>query len=70
MPLIDGRELMKRLTDIDPSVRFLTVSGYSKYSERQDDVKPDVFLQKPFDSRDLLAAVRRIIDKGKTMPAL
>jgi hypothetical protein len=70
MPLIDGRELMKRLTDIDPSVRFLTVSGYSKYGERQDDVKPDVFLQKPFDSRDLLAAVRRIIDKGKTMPAL
>jgi len=68
MPLIDGRELMKRLADIDPSARFLTVSGYSKYSEQQDEVKPDVFLQKPFDSRDLLAAVRRIIDKGKTMP--
>jgi hypothetical protein len=33
-------------------------------------VKPDVFLQKPFDSRDLLAAVRRTIDKGKTMPTL
>ena len=49
MPLIDGRELMKRIADIDPQTRFLTISGYSRYSEKSDDVKPDFFRQKPFD---------------------
>jgi CheY-like chemotaxis protein len=69
MPLIDGRELMKQITDIDPSARFLTVSGYSRYAERADDVKPDIFLQKPFEARDLLSAVRRIIDRGNALRA-
>jgi DNA-binding NtrC family response regulator len=67
MPLIDGRELMKRIAEIDPQTRFLTVSGYNKYSEKSDDVKPDCFLQKPFDSHELLALVRRIIDKSKAL---
>jgi PAS domain S-box-containing protein len=67
MPLIDGRELMKRIAEIDPQTRFLTVSGYSKYSENSDDVKPDFFLQKPFDSDELLAMVRRIIDNKKAL---
>jgi PAS domain S-box-containing protein len=67
MPLLDGRELMKRITEIDPQTRFLTVSGYSKYSEKNDDVKPDFFLQKPFDTDELLAMVRRIIDNKKAL---
>ena len=67
MPLIDGRELMKRIADIDPQTRFLTISGYSRYSEKSDDVKPDFFLQKPFDADDLLAMVRKIIDTSKAL---
>jgi PAS domain S-box-containing protein len=67
MPLIDGRELMKRIAEIDSQARFLTVSGYSRYSEKSDDVKPDFFLQKPFDADDLLAMVRKIIDTSKAL---
>ncbi|NTV53844.1 MAG: PAS domain S-box protein [Syntrophaceae bacterium] len=67
MPLLDGRELMKRIAEIDPQTRFLTVSGYSRYSEKSDDVKPDYFLQKPFESDDLLAMVRKIIDNKKAL---
>ena len=67
MPLLDGRELMKRIAEIDPQTRFMTVSGYSKYSEKSDDVKPDYFLQKPFEADELLAMVRKIIDNKKAL---
>jgi DNA-binding NtrC family response regulator len=67
MPLLDGREMMKRIAEIDPQTRFLTVSGYSRYSEKSDDVKPDYFLQKPFEAGELLALVRKIIDNKKAL---
>jgi len=67
MPLLDGREMMKRIAEIDPQTRFMTVSGYSRYSEKSDDVKPDYFLQKPFEAGELLALVRKIIDNKKAL---
>lgn len=67
MPLIDGRELMKRIAEMHPQARFLTISAYSQHSEQGDDITPDIFLQKPFDAREVLSAVRRILDGGKTV---
>jgi PAS domain S-box-containing protein len=69
MPLIDGRELMKRVAEINPKARFLTISAYSQHSEQGDDITPDIFLQKPFDAREVLSAVRRILDGGKLLQA-
>jgi CheY-like chemotaxis protein len=67
MPLIDGRELMKRIAEIHSKARFLTISAYSQHSEQSDDISPDIFLQKPFDAREVLSAVRRILDGGKKL---
>jgi hypothetical protein len=47
----------------------LTISAYSQHSEQGDDITPDIFLQKPFDARDVLSAVRRILDGGKMVQA-
>jgi DNA-binding NtrC family response regulator len=69
MPLIDGRELMKRIAEIHPKARFLTISAYSQHSEQDDDITPDIFLQKPFDAHEVLSAVRRILDGGKKLQA-
>ena len=69
MPLIDGRELMKRIAEIHSTARFLTISAYSQHSEQGDAISPDIFLQKPFDGREVLSAVRRILDGGKKMQA-
>lgn len=69
MPLIDGRELMKRIAEIHSKARFLTISAYSQHSEQSDDITPDIFLQKPFDAREVLSAVRRILDGGKKLQA-
>jgi len=69
MPLIDGRELMKRIAEIHPMARFLTISAYSQQGEQDDDITPDIFLQKPFDAQEVLSAIRRILDGGKTLQA-
>jgi PAS domain S-box-containing protein len=69
MPLIDGRELMKRIAEINPRARFLAISEYDQRNKRGDDIMPDLFLQKPFDAHEVLSAVRRILDGGKMLQA-
>lgn len=69
MPLIDGRELMKRIAEINPRAHFLAISEYDQTNKRGDDITPDIFLKKPFDAQEVLSAVRRIIDDGKKLQA-
>ncbi|MCL4234834.1 MAG: response regulator, partial [Deltaproteobacteria bacterium] len=64
MPGVHGLELEERLRALCPNVRILFMSGYD-----QDEVAVRVserprteFLQKPFQKRELLEKVRRILD--------
>jgi two-component system, cell cycle sensor histidine kinase and response regulator CckA len=68
LPLIDGRELMKQMAAIHPMMRFIAVSGFSQLVRRHDDVKPDFFIQKPFETYHLLSAVQKIITEKKYLP--
>jgi len=63
MPGMDGKELIRQIKMINPDVKVLSVSGYSRYVAEKDELKEiDGFLQKPFESYNLLSAVRRILD--------
>ena len=63
MPKIDGRELIKRMRAIKPNIKILAVSGYMKYVAEKEDIKEIAgFLQKPFESSELLTVMRRILD--------
>ncbi|MCK9418181.1 MAG: PAS domain S-box protein [Nitrospirae bacterium] len=63
MPGIDGKELIRQIKTINPDVKVLAVSGYSRYVADKDEIKEiDGFLQKPFESYYLLSVVRRILD--------
>jgi YesN/AraC family two-component response regulator len=71
MPGMDGMELIKQIKAINPEVKILAVSGYSKYVVEKGEIKEtDGFLQKPFESYNLLSTVRRILDtkSKKFMP--
>ncbi len=71
MPGIDGKELIRQIKTINPDVKVLAVSGYSRYIADKDEIKEiDGFLQKPFESYNLLSVVRRILDtkSKKLMP--
>ncbi len=63
MPNMDGRELIRQIKDINPDMKVLAVSGYSRYVADKDEIHDiDGFLQKPFESYYLLSVVRRILD--------
>ena len=58
MPGIDGRELIRQIKVINPDVKVLAISGYTKYVGEKEDIKDiDGFLQKPFESYYLLSVV-------------
>jgi PAS domain S-box-containing protein len=72
MPGIDGKELIRQIKGVNPDVKILAVSGYSRYVAGNDEIKDiDGFLQKPFESYYLLSVVRRILDtkSKKSIPA-
>jgi PAS domain S-box-containing protein len=66
MPRLGGRELMRELAAIRPTLRVLTVSGYT-----DDDILRRglveagyPFLQKPFSPERLVAKVRELVDQA------
>ncbi len=63
MPRMDGAELIRQIKKINPAVKILAVSGYSKYVAEKEEIREiEGFLQKPFESYYLLSVVRRILD--------
>ena len=64
MPEMNGKELIERVRSLRPGLPVLFMSGYDRSSlaTRKQPVLSEHFLQKPFDSSDLFAAVRRAID--------
>ncbi|MCM2270433.1 MAG: PAS domain S-box protein, partial [Thermoanaerobaculia bacterium] len=62
MPGMSGRELARALTDLEPRLKVVFMSGYSP--ETIGDRSPDEpeLLQKPFSSQDLLEKVRGALD--------
>jgi two-component system cell cycle sensor histidine kinase/response regulator CckA len=69
MPMIDGRDLLQEMMVISPSMRFLTMSAFSEHEAAMLGERPDVFLQKPFETHELLDKVRKVIDGDKRAPA-
>jgi PAS domain S-box-containing protein len=63
MPLMEGQELIKNLKQIKPGIKVIGISGYSDTSVSKDKMV-DAFIKKPFQSMELLAAVRRLLDTG------
>lgn len=63
MPGIDGKELIRQFKQNKPDVKVLAVSGYTKYvADKQDITTIDGFLHKPFETGQLLTAVRKVLD--------
>jgi two-component system, cell cycle sensor histidine kinase and response regulator CckA len=64
MPEMGGSECLKELLKIDPRVRVLVASGYSADTSVREsiDIGAKGFVNKPFRVKDLLRAVRKVLD--------
>jgi CheY-like chemotaxis protein len=67
LPDTNGRRLARELVRRRPEMRTLFMSGYAAEIIDQQDVDEDdvAILAKPFTGRDLLAAVRQVLDKAR-----
>ncbi|MBM2828343.1 MAG: Response regulator [Actinobacteria bacterium] len=68
MPLMNGRELARRATDLRPGVRVLFMSGYpGSEHEKDKELPPDTtIIQKPFSPIALARIVRETLDNPPT----
>lgn len=63
MPEMNGRELFEALRQRDPKLRVLYVSGYAR--DYLSDIGPsERFLPKPYDVKELLGEIRRLLDEA------
>ena len=64
MPEMDGPTLMKELRRDYPEIKIIFMSGYAEDAFRRNlDEKEDfMFLQKPFDLKQLAAAVKAALE--------
>lgn len=64
MPKMSGLEAIEHLKKINPDVRIMGISGYSKDGREWDLSKQGIgsFLSKPFDHEDLINAVRSALE--------
>jgi len=63
MPGIDGRELIRQIKGINPDIKILAVSGYSRYVAGNDEIKEIAgFIQKPFDHYQLRRKIDRLME--------
>lgn len=63
MPVMDGWELGRTLRERWPGLPVLYISGYDVELTRghRADQGPAAFLRKPFDARDLVSSVARLL---------
>ena len=60
MPRMGGSEVFRELKQLDPTVRVVLMSGYTRGNVLKmfSDGAPDDFLEKPFHYNDLVTIVR------------
>jgi len=65
MPGMGGHKCLQELLRLDPTVRVLIASGYSASGQARDTLESGAagFIGKPYQLRELEAAVRRVLDE-------
>jgi two-component system cell cycle sensor histidine kinase/response regulator CckA len=65
MPTMGGRELVRRLAEIQPGLRVLFSSGYPGDSEGEQGMLDHgaSFLQKPYTPKELAERIREVLDE-------
>ena len=64
MPFIDGIELSKKATLLNPAVKIIFISGHAEVNYLKDALKMDAvdYILKPINNNELSAAVTRVVN--------
>ena len=67
MPLIDGRDIIKTVKSIKPSIKVIAMSGYQIEEFVQQDSPVDAFLRKPFGKIELIAVIHKLMQPSRSI---
>jgi PAS domain S-box-containing protein len=67
MPVIDGRDLIRNLKAIKPSVKVIAMSAYQIEDFVRQDIPVNDFLRKPFGGIELMSKVNRLMRPYKSL---
>ena len=69
LPKVDGITLCEKLRRLKPSLSFILASGYpmKEFKERLNQLGPQAFLSKPYNSLDILQTVRNTLNGSKVL---
>ena len=62
MPRMDGIELARRATELDPDLKVMFITGFAAVTLNNDPPKDARVLSKPFHLRDLVREVDRLLE--------
>ncbi len=65
MPLIDGRDLVKNIKSIKPSIKIISMSAYQIEEFVKQDSPVDAFLRKPFGRLELISEVNKLMQPSR-----
>lgn len=71
LPDMDGREVFRRIREIDPEAQVIISSGYNQERDASDllDEGALLFMQKPYRIASLVGTVGEVIEKGRQQTA-
>ena len=66
MPGMGGRRCLEDVLAFDPEALVLIASGHSSSSLGREEMEAGArgFINKPYDAKDILGAIRKVLDKG------
>jgi signal transduction histidine kinase len=64
LPKVDGITLCEKLRTLKPTLQLILASGYptKEFKERINQLKPQAFLSKPYNTHDILQTVRKALN--------
>jgi two-component system cell cycle sensor histidine kinase/response regulator CckA len=67
MPGMGGKRCLEELLRIDPHVRVVLASGFTSIglANEHDGSGKSGFISKPYDSKEILGAIRTVLDRGQ-----
>ena len=67
MPGMGGSRCLEELLLVEPNVKVLIASGYSSSGLSTTDKGSGArgFINKPYDAKDILEAIRKVLDEGQ-----
>ena len=64
LPKVDGITLSEKLRMLKPNLPIIVASGYptKEFKERLNELKPQAFLSKPYNTHDILQTIRKALN--------